>query len=57
MQRKTKTEYAKRFDGKFNIWRKQDVYYHDERGVLYGDWELINVCKTQDEAIEAARRK
>ena len=55
MQTKTRIEYAARVDGKFNIWRKSDVIYHDNRPPLYGEWEIIGVRNTRDEAVIAWR--
>jgi hypothetical protein len=46
---KKKAEYALRSDGKFNIWIKH--LYRDTRG----EWLLVKVCATLEEAIVAWR--
>lgn len=56
MQTKTRVEYALRHDGKFNIWRKEDIVGRPEPlPPLYGTWEIVAVRNTREQAIEVWR--
>lgn len=56
MQSKVRFEYAMRVDGKFNIWRKEEIINRPEPlPPLYGTWEIVAVCANRETAIEKWR--
>lgn len=52
---KTKADFTLRPDGKFNIWSRTDHFPGGDQPPYYGDWTIIHVAETREEAVTVLR--